>query len=307
MASETWRKEKDGFGVVEISSKHLWGAQTQRAVGNFSFGGENERMPAELIEALAMAKKVAAVVNRKFGKLKHEIADAIIRSAEEVIQGKHDGEFPLAIWQSGSGTQTNMNMNEVLSNRSIELLSGEVGTKSPVHPNDHVNLCQSTNDTFPTAMHVATAIAVTGKLLPLLEELSAAFKEKEKKYESTLKLGRTHLQDATPMTVGQEFSGFRCQVDKGIGRIRYALQDVRQLAQGGTAVGTGMNCYKPFAEEFVIEMSKLTGIDFVSSENKFEALSCNDAMVAISASLNGMAVSLMKIANDIRSASLKYI
>eukprot|EP00922_Rhytidocystis_sp_ex-Travisia-forbesii_P027242 GHVS01039937.1.p1 GENE.GHVS01039937.1~~GHVS01039937.1.p1 ORF type:complete len:471 (+),score=53.03 GHVS01039937.1:76-1488(+) len=302
MENSTMRTEKDGFGFVSVPSGRLWGAQTQRAVMNFRIGNmQAERMPEELIYALALAKKAAAVVNRKHEKIKHVLADAIQKAAEEVMEGKHTEEFPLLIWQSGSGTQTNMNMNEVLSNRAIQFLGGDqLGTKFPVHPNDHVNLSQSSNDTFPTAMHISTVLSITNKLIPSLTKLSATLKDKQEKYKNTLKIGRTHLQDATPMTVGQEISAFICQIDRGINRIRSSLTEVKQLAQGGTAVGTGLNCYEQFAVDFALVVSELTGLDFVSADNKFEALASNDAMVAVSASLNSMAVSLMKIANDIR-------
>ncbi|MGO8953336.1 MAG: class II fumarate hydratase [Rhodomicrobium sp.] len=292
------RIETDTFGPIEVSSSQYWGAQTQRSLGNFKIGGE--RMPLPLIRALGIIKKCAAKTNLALGDLDAGLADAIVEAAQEVIDGKHDGEFPLVVWQTGSGTQTNMNANEVISNRAIELLGGEKGSKKPVHPNDHVNRGQSSNDVFPTAMHIAAAMQVHEALLPALDHLARALEDKSAKFESIIKIGRTHLQDATPVTLGQEFSGYATQVRYGIERVRAALPRIYMLAQGGTAVGTGLNSLPGFAGMFAEEVAHETNLPFVTAPNKFEALASNDAEVELSGALNTLAVSLFKIASDIR-------
>ncbi len=297
-ASSFTRTETDTFGPIEVPSQHYWGAQTQRSLGNFKIGGE--RMPPPLIRALGIIKKSAAKVNQALGQLDPQIADVIVKAAQEVIDGKLAGEFPLVVWQTGSGTQTNMNANEVISNRAIEMLGGEKGSKKPVHPNDHVNRSQSSNDTFPTAMHIAAAMAVHENLLPALDHLARALEEKAHTFEGIIKIGRTHLQDATPVTLGQEFSGYAAQVRHGIERVKSALPRIYMLAQGGTAVGTGINSPAGFAEKFAEEVARETGLPFVTAPNKFEALASNDAEVELSGALNVLAASLFKIASDIR-------
>jgi len=292
------RIETDGFGGIEVPADAYWGAQTQRSLQNFPFG-VRERMPIEIIHALALGKQAAARANRSFG-LDDKIADAIEGAAAEVAAGKLDDQFPLVIWQTGSGTQTNMNLNEVIAGRANELLTGSRGGKSPVHPNDHVNRAQSSNDSFPTALHVATVRAVRDRLNPALAALHAALEEKVAAWSDIIKMGRTHLQDATPITLGQEFSGYAEQVAKSRGRIAAALQDVLELAQGGTAVGTGLNAPKDFTAKFIEEIGAVTGIAFRPAANSFEALASNDALVAMSAALSGLATALTKIANDIR-------
>ncbi len=292
------RIETDTFGPIEVPSDHYWGAQTQRSLGNFKIGGE--RMPLPLVRALGIVKKCAAKTNLALGDLEAGIADAIVKAAQEVIEGKHDAEFPLVVWQTGSGTQTNMNANEVISNRAIEMLGGEKGSKKPVHPNDHVNRAQSSNDTFPTAMHIAAAMQVHEALLPALDHLARALEDKSRAFESIIKIGRTHLQDATPVTLGQEFSGYATQVRYGIERVKSALPRIYMLAQGGTAVGTGINSPVGFAEKFADEVARETGLPFVTAPNKFEALASNDAEVELSGALNVLAASLFKIASDIR-------
>ncbi len=292
------RIETDTFGPIEVPADHLWGAQTQRSLGNFKIGGE--RMPLPLIRALGIVKKCAAKINLALGDLDPQLADAIVEAAQEVIGGKHDGEFPLVVWQTGSGTQTNMNANEVISNRAIELLGGEKGSKKPVHANDHVNRGQSSNDTFPTAMHIAAAMAVHESLLPALDHLARALEDKSRSFENIIKIGRTHLQDATPVTLGQEFSGYATQVRYGIERVKAALPRIYMLAQGGTAVGTGLNSPVGFAEKFAEEAARETGLPFITAPNKFEALASNDAEVELSGALNTLATSLFKIASDIR-------
>ncbi len=292
------RIETDTFGPIEVPAHQHWGAQTQRSLGNFKIGGE--RMPLPLIRALAIVKKCAAKTNLALGDLDAKLAEAIIAAAEEVIAGKHDGEFPLVVWQTGSGTQTNMNANEVISNRAIEMLGGERGSKKPVHPNDHVNRGQSSNDVFPTAMHIAAAMAVKESLLPALDHLARALEDKTHAFESIIKIGRTHLQDATPVTLGQEFSGYATQVRYGIERVKAALPRIYMLAQGGTAVGTGLNSLPGFAGMFAEEVARETNLPFVTAPNKFEALASNDAEVELSGALNTLAVSLFKIASDIR-------
>jgi len=293
-----FRMEKDTFGDIKVASDRYWGAQTQRSLENFDIGGEHERMPLTLIKALGILKKSAAVVNRGFG-LNVKVASAIESAADEVISGKLNEHFPLVVWQTGSGTQTNMNANEVIANRAIELLGGKFGDKS-VHPNDHVNMSQSSNDSFPTAMHIAAVLEITNVLLPSLHQLLDALKAKSAEFKDVIKIGRTHTQDATPLTLGQEFSGYAAQVELGIKRIHTNLPDLYALAQGGTAVGTGINTYVGFAEKVAAQIAKETGLPFRTAENKFEALAAHDALVQISGSLNTLAVSLMKIANDIR-------
>jgi fumarate hydratase class II len=297
-SSVATRTETDTFGPIEVPAVHYWGAQTQRSLGNFRIGGE--RMPLPLVHALGIIKKCAAKTNMALGQLEPQIGEAIVAASQEVIDGKLDGEFPLVVWQTGSGTQTNMNANEVISNRAIEMLGGEKGSKKPIHPNDHVNRSQSSNDTFPTAMHIAAAMQVHAVLLPALEHLARALEEKAAAFESIIKIGRTHLQDATPVTLGQEFSGYATQVRYGIQRVTSALPRIYMLAQGGTAVGTGINSPVGFAERFAEEVARETGLPFVTAPNKFEALASNDAEVELSGALNVLATSLFKIASDIR-------
>ncbi|MDA1132904.1 MAG: class II fumarate hydratase [Proteobacteria bacterium] len=292
------RTELDSFGPIEVPADRLWGAQTQRSLQNFRIGGET--MPPELLRALATVKRAAAVVNRDLGVLDAVIAEAIVAAADEVLAGKHDDEFPLVVWQTGSGTQTNMNMNEVLGNRASELLGGRRGAREPVHPNDHVNRSQSSNDTFPTAMHVAAVVSLHDQLLPALATLQRELHAKATQWSATVKIGRTHLQDATPMTLGQEFSAFAQQIANGIERVHAVLPRLRLLAQGGTAVGTGMNAPRTFDSAIAAEISRLTGHEFAAAPNKFEALAGIDAIVEASGALNTLAASLMKIANDIR-------
>jgi fumarate hydratase, class II len=292
------RVETDTFGPIEVPADRYWGAQTQRSLQNFRIGGE--RMPAPLVRALGIVKLAAARVNARTGELDARLGDAICRAAQEVVDGRLDGELPLVVWQTGSGTQSNMNANEVIAGRANELLAGRRGGKDPVHPNDHVNRGQSSNDTFPTAMHIAAAEQAVRALLPALEHLHAALARKAELFADVVKIGRTHLQDATPLTLGQEFGGYAAQVALGVERVRAALPRVYPLAQGGTAVGTGLNAKKGFAEAFAAEVAAITGLPFVTAPNKFEALASHDAMVELSGALNVMAASLMKIANDIR-------
>lgn len=292
------RIETDSMGEVSVPADKYWGAQTQRSFENFKIG--TERMPLPLVRALGVQKKAAALANKELGALDAKIADAIVQAAEEVMSGKLDDHFPLVVWQTGSGTQTNMNINEVVSNRAIEILGGVVGSKKPVHPNDHVNYGQSSNDTFPTVMHIAAVEEVHRLLLPALAHLHSALEAKSKAFDKVIKIGRTHLQDATPITLGQEFSGYTTQIKYGIERVKATLPRLSQLAQGGTAVGTGLNCKKGFAELFAQRVSDITGLPFTTAENKFEALAAHDAIVETSGALNTLAVSLMKIANDIR-------
>ena len=292
------RKETDSFGSISVPKDKYWGAQTQRSLENFKIG--NELMPKAIIRALGIIKLAAAKVNKSQGLIEVEIADAIIQASEEVISGKLNEHFPLVVWQTGSGTQTNMNVNEVISNRAIEILKGKIGTKDPVHPNDHCNCSQSSNDTFPTAMHIASVIETKENLMPNLLDLSKSLEDKSKKFAKITKIGRTHLQDATPITLGQEFSGYFVQIEKNISRINNALEDLYFLAQGGTAVGTGFNTKKGFDKEFAIECTSLTGEPFQTADNKFEALATHDALVSFSGSLNTLASSLFKIASDIR-------
>ncbi|CAE7536863.1 fh [Symbiodinium sp. CCMP2592] len=293
------RREKDTFGDIDVPAEKYWGAQTQRSLQNFEIGGDRERMPPQVIEAMAALKQAAAQVNKDYG-LPIDVADAIIQAADEVRTGKLHDHFPLVVWQTGSGTQTNMNTNEVISNRAIEILGGELGSKSPVHPNDHVNRSQSSNDTFPTAMHIAAVLALQKRTLPGLRRLHKTLERQAKEYDDIIKIGRTHTQDATPLTLGQEFSGYATQVEYSIARVESALPRLRQLALGGTAVGTGLNTYIGFAERVAEEVGRITGEEFVSAPNKFEALAAHDAVVEASGALNTVACSLMKIANDVR-------
>ncbi len=292
------RTEHDTFGPIEVPAERYWGAQTQRSMQNFRIGVE--RMPRPLIHALGLVKQAAALVNKDLGVLEPRLADAISAAAAEVLQGRHDDEFPLVIWQTGSGTQSNLNANEVIANLANQALGGSLGEKSLVHPNDHVNRGQSSNDTFPTAMHIATAREISELLLPALRHLHRALDEKAKAFADIVKIGRTHLQDATPVTLGQEFSGYAAQVEYGIRRIEATLPDVLALAQGGTAVGTGLNTHPRFAERFAAKVAELTGLPFTSAPNKFEALASHDALVFAHGALASLAVGLFKIANDIR-------
>lgn len=292
------RTETDTFGPIQVAADRYWGAQTQRSLENFKISGE--RMPIALVHAFGIVKKAAAITNVALKDLDPKVGDAICKAADEVITGKLDDHFPLVVWQTGSGTQTNMNANEVISNRAIEMLGGEMGSKKPIHPNDHVNRGQSSNDSFPTAMHIAAVLEIHRRLLPGLRRLHAALLSKTEEFKSIIKIGRTHLQDATPITLGQEFSGYARQVELGLERVVTALPRLYPLAQGGTAVGTGLNALPGFAERFAEETSKITGYPFVTASNKFEALAAHDALVEFSGVLNTLATSLFKIANDIR-------
>src|SRR6476620_2326452 len=292
------RTETDAFGPIEVAEDRYWGAQTERSLRNFRIG--EETMPKPLIRAFAMVKKAAALANLELKLIEAELAQAIVSAAEEVIEGTLDGHFPLVVWQTGSGTQTNMNLNEVIANRAREMLGGAVGSKRPVHPNDHVNLGQSSNDTFPTAMHIAAAEEIAYRLNPALARLYQALKDKAEAFQDILKIGRTHLQDATPLTLGQEFGGYAAQVNHGIERIKLTLPGLYELAQGGTAVGTGLNTSPLFAEAFAAKIAELTRLPLVSAANKFEALASHDALVFAHGALNTVAVSLFKIASDIR-------
>jgi fumarate hydratase class II len=295
--SET-RTETDSFGPLEVPADKYWGAQTQRSIINFPIGWE--RQPIAIVRALGVIKKACAQTNIELGKLDKERGDAIIQAAGEVYAGKFDDNFPLVVWQTGSGTQSNMNSNEVIANRAIEILGGVIGSKEPVHPNDHCNMGQSSNDTFPTAMHIATAETAHNVLLPGLEKLHAAMVKKVEDFDGIIKIGRTHTQDATPLTLSQEFSGYTHQIAMGIKRVKMALGSIYELAQGGTAVGTGLNTPKGWGEKVAANMAEITGLPFVTAPNKFEALAAHDAMVEISGALKVVAVSLFKIANDIR-------
>ena len=292
------RNEFDSFGKIKVPDDKYWGAQTQRSIKNFKIGKVN--VPLELIHAIGIVKKSAAIVNQKFKDLDPKISKAIQKASDEVISGKLDDHFPLKVWQTGSGTQTNMNVNEVISNRAIEILGGKLGSKKPVHPNDHVNMAQSTNDTFPTAMHIAVAIHTNKRLLPALVKLEKSLNKKVKQFKNIVKIGRTHLQDATPLTLGQEFSGYEAQVKNSIDRIKKALNEVYYLAQGGTAVGTGINSRKGWDKKIALEIKRITRLPFQTAKNKFEALASHDPIVNFSASLSTTAVALTKIANDIR-------
>jgi fumarate hydratase class II len=294
----TTRTESDTFGPIEVAADRYWGAQAERSLHNFDIGWEKQ--PAPVIRALGIVKRAAAETNMALGRLDPKIGAAVIAAAQEVIDGSLDAHFPLAVWQTGSGTQSNMNANEVISNRAIEIMGGTMGSKSPVHPNDHVNMSQSSNDTYPTAMHIAAAEEVSGRLLPSLRALHAALDEKAKAWTHIIKIGRTHTQDATPLTLGQEFSGYAQQVENGIARIEMTLPMLMELAQGGTAVGTGLNAPVGFAEGVAARIAAITGLAFTSAPNKFEALAAHDAMVFTHGALNTLAASLFKIANDIR-------
>ncbi|ODV94682.1 hypothetical protein PACTADRAFT_50544 [Pachysolen tannophilus NRRL Y-2460] len=294
------RTETDAFGEIEVPDEKYWGAQTQRSYQNFKIGGIREKMPEPVIHAFGILKKAAATVNEANGTLDPKLANAIKQAATEVYEGKLLDHFPLVVFQTGSGTQSNMNANEVISNRAIEILGGKLGSKKPVHPNDHVNLSQSSNDTFPTVMHIAAVTEISNNLLPSLIALRDSLNEKSKEFSSIIKIGRTHLQDATPLTLGQEFSGYVQQLTNGIARVENCLEHLRFLAQGGTAVGTGLNTKKGFPEAIAKEVSKLTGLQFYTAPNKFEALAAHDAIVEASGALNTVAASLFKIANDIR-------
>jgi fumarate hydratase, class II len=292
------RIERDSMGEVAVPAEHYWGAQTQRSLENFRIGGE--RMPTPLIRSLAIEKKAAALANMSLGELGQKLGRAIVAAADEVIAGKHDAEFPLVVWQTGSGTQTNMNMNEVLANRANELLGGARGAKQPVHPNDHVNRSQSSNDSFPTAMHIAAVEEIHHRLLPALRHLHTALAAKAQEFADIIKVGRTHLQDATPLTLGQEFSAYARQIELDIARVEAVLPRLYPLAQGGTAVGTGLNARRGFADAVAAAVAEITGLPFTSAVNKFEALASHDALLEASGALNVTAASLMKIGNDIR-------
>ncbi len=292
------RTETDSFGPLDVPSDKYWGAQTQRSIQNFPIGWE--RQPIAIIRALGVIKQACAEANKASGKLEPRLADAIIQAAGEVTAGRFDDNFPLVVWQTGSGTQSNMNANEVIANRAIEILGGEIGSKDPVHPNDHCNMGQSSNDTFPTAMHIAAATSVRDVLMPGLEQLAAGLEAKSDAFRDIIKIGRTHTQDATPLTLGQEFSGYAHQVRMGIARIEACLPGIYELAQGGTAVGTGLNTDIGWDETVAANMARITGLPFVTAPNKFEALAAHDAMVFLSGALATVAGSCYKIANDIR-------
>ncbi|AIT80022.1 class II fumarate hydratase [Novosphingobium pentaromativorans] len=292
------RIERDTMGEIAVPADRLWGAQTQRSFENFRIGGE--RMPLAIVQAIAQIKRAAARVNQRLGKLDPYLAEAIVSAADEVIAGKHDDHFPLVVWQTGSGTQTNMNVNEVIANRANQLLGGQPGDQKPVHPNDHVNRSQSSNDTFPTAIHIAAAHALTARLLPQLTAMAEVLEAKAARWARIVKIGRTHTQDATPLTLGQEFSGYAAQVRAGIDRIETTLPGLCHIAQGGTAVGTGINAPVGFAEAIAAELAETTGLPLVTAPNKFEALAAQDSLIFSHGALNTLAASLYKIANDIR-------
>jgi fumarate hydratase class II len=294
----TTRIEHDTFGPIEVPAQHLWGAQTQRSLQNFDISGE--RQPREIIRALAQVKRASALVNHRLGLLDERKSNAIIEAADEVLVGRHDGEFPLVVWQTGSGTQTNMNVNEVLANRASELLGGPRGEGRLIHPNDDVNKSQSSNDVYPTAMHIAAVEAISGSLLPALEVLRGTLQAKAEAFAGIVKIGRTHLQDATPLTLGQEFSGYVAQLDQAHRHLQAALPHLCQLALGGTAVGTGLNAPHGYAEKVAAELARLTGLPLVTAPNKFEVMAAADALVYAHGALKGLAASLMKIANDVR-------
>ncbi|MEQ1944124.1 class II fumarate hydratase [Mesorhizobium sp. VNQ89] len=298
MAKQTFRTETDTFGPIEVPTERYWGAQAQRSLGNFKIGWEKQ--PASVVRALGVVKRAAAEVNMELGRLDPKIGETIVKAAQEVIEGKLDAHFPLVVWQTGSGTQSNMNANEVISNRAIEMLGGEMGSKKPVHPNDHVNMSQSSNDTYPTAMHIACAEEINHRLLPALQKLRNALNDKAQAWTKIIKIGRTHTQDATPLTLGQEFSGYTQQVENGIKRIEQTLPALMELAQGGTAVGTGLNAPVGFAEKVAQHIAAITHLPFTTAPNKFEALAAHDAMVFSHGAINTVAASLFKIANDIR-------
>ena len=292
------RIETDSFGPIEVPADRYWGAQTERSRNNFRIG--EERMPRPIIRALAIVKQAAAQTNLELGLLDARRAKAIVQAAAEIIDGKLDDHFPLSVWQTGSGTQTNMNVNEVIANRANEMLGAPRGAKSPIHPNDHVNMSQSSNDCFPTAMHIAAAEEISRRLVPALEHLRAALAAKTKEFHSIVKIGRTHTQDATPLTLGQEFSGYAAQTTSGIARVKTGLKELFPLAQGGTAVGTGLNTKRAFAKLFAKKVARLTGLPFVSAPNKFEALASHGALAFAHGALNALATDLFKIGNDIR-------
>ena len=292
------RTETDSFGPIEVPADRYWGAQAQRSLSNFKIGWEKQ--PASVVHALGVVKRAAAETNMALGKLNSKLGKAITAAAQEVIDGKLDDHFPLAVWQTGSGTQSNMNANEVISNRAIEMLGGEMGSKTPIHPNDHVNMSQSSNDTYPTAMHIACVREIVHRLMPALQKLRKALNDKAQAWRDIVKIGRTHTQDAIPLTLGQEFSGYTQQIDNGIERIEQTLPKLMQLAQGGTAVGTGLNAPAGFAEMVADRIAAITGLPFTTAPNKFEALAAHDAMVFAHGAINTLAASLFKIANDIR-------
>jgi fumarate hydratase, class II len=298
MSQSATRPEKDSMGTLEVRADRYWGAQTERSLMYFAIG--TDRMPPELIRAFGILKKAAAIVNRDLGKLAIDQSRLLIQAADEVIAGKLDEHFPLSVWQTGSGTQTNMNANEVISNRAIELAGGVMGSKDPIHPNDHVNLSQSSNDTFPTAMHIAAAQVIQSNLLPALTQLRHALHHKSDTFQSIIKIGRTHLMDAVPLTLGQEFSGYVAQLDRAMAHIEMTLPGLYELAIGGTAVGTGLNTHPEFADRAALEIAQITHLPFVSAPNKFAALAAHDAIVMTSGALKATACSLMKIANDLR-------
>lgn len=292
------RTESDSFGPLEVPADRYWGAQTQRSLMNFPIGWEKQ--PVAIVRALGVIKRACAEANKASGKLPANLADAMITAAQEVIDGKLDDHFPLVVWQTGSGTQSNMNANEVISNRAIEILGGVIGSKTPVHPNDHCNMGQSSNDTFPTAMHIAATMTARDVLLPGLDKLAAALEAKSKEFKEIIKIGRTHTQDATPLTLGQEFSGYAQQIRNGIARIEMALPGIYELAQGGTAVGTGLNTDKGWDTTVAANMARITGLPFITAPNKFEALAAHDAMVFMSGAIKTTAMAAYKIANDMR-------
>jgi fumarate hydratase class II len=292
------RSETDTFGAIDVRADRYWGAQAQRSLGNFKIGVEKQPLP--IVRALGIVKRAAAETNMDLGHLDSKIGEAIVQAAQEVIEGKLDEHFPLVVWQTGSGTQSNMNANEVISNRAIQILGGEMGSKKPVHPNDHVNMSQSSNDTYPTAMHIACAEEIDHRLIPALQKLRNALNDKSQAWKDIIKIGRTHTQDATPLTLGQEFSGYTQQIENGIERIQMTMPKLMQLAQGGTAVGTGLNAPVGFAEAVADRIAHITHMRFTSAPNKFEALAAHDAMVFSHGAINTVAASLFKIANDIR-------
>lgn len=294
----TTRTETDTFGPIEVESDKYWGAQAQRSLGNFKIGWEKQ--PAPIVRALGIVKKAAALANMELGKMPKDLGETIIKAADEVIEGKLNDHFPLVVWQTGSGTQSNMNANEVISNRAIEMLGGEMGSKKPIHPNDHVNMSQSSNDTFPTAMHIACAEEVSNRLIPALTHLRDALAAKSEEFKDIIKIGRTHTQDATPITLGQEFSGYTQQITNGIKRLELTLPMLMELAQGGTAVGTGLASPAGFADLVAKKIAEITGLGFTSAPNKFEALAAHDAMVFTHGAITTVAMAAFKIANDIR-------
>ena len=297
-ATENLRTESDSMGTIDVPADKYWGAQTQRSLEHFAIG--NDRMPEELIRAFGILKKAAATTNQELGLLKPELQSLIARAADEVIAGKWNDQFPLKVWQTGSGTQTNMNVNEVISNRAIELASGTIGSKKPIHPNDHVNQSQSSNDTFPTAMHIAAVDILVNRLLPAVKELREGLYAKQQAFKNIVKIGRTHLQDAVPLTLGQEFSGYVAQLDAAMDNIKKTLPGLYELAIGGTAVGTGLNTHPDFAVKVAKKIAELTGQPFVTAPNKFAALAAHDALIFASGALKTLAAAFMKIANDVR-------